>query len=94
MARIHLFEFEDQKWFPVFLRNYITDFLQFLSNKTGMYKPVVPLLVDILKTNNTTTIINLASGGGGGLIWLNGELKKNPKLKNHPNRLLPKYSGF
>lgn len=82
MARIHLFEFEDQKWFPVFLRNYITDFLQFLSNKTGMYKPVVPLLVNILKTNNAATIIDLASGGGGGLIWLNNELKKEiPNLK-------------
>ncbi|CAC9975841.1 hypothetical protein [Flavobacterium panici] len=82
MARIHLFEFEDQKWFPVFLRNYITDFLQFLSNKTGMYKPVVPLLVNILKTNNATTIIDLASGGGGGLIWLNDELKKEiPNLQ-------------
>ncbi len=34
MARIHLFEFENQAWFPSFLRNYGTDFLQFLSNKT------------------------------------------------------------
>ena len=44
MSRIHLFELEDQSWFPVFLRNYGTDFLQFLSNKTKMYKPVIPII--------------------------------------------------
>jgi hypothetical protein len=82
MARIHLFEFEDQKWFPVFLRNYITDFLQFLSNTTAMYKPVTPLIEELLKSNNTNTIVDLASGGGGGLIWLNQDLKKTiPDLK-------------
>lgn len=82
MGRIHLFEFEDQKWFPDFLRNYVTDFLQFLSNKTGMYKPLVPLIEEVLKSNKLDTIIDLASGGGGGLIWLNGELKKKvPNLK-------------
>ena len=40
MDRIHLFEFEDQSWFSKFLRNYDTDFLQLLSNKTKMYKPI------------------------------------------------------
>ncbi|KAA1243537.1 hypothetical protein [Aquimarina sp. RZ0] len=82
MARIHVFEFEDQKWFPVFLRNYGTDFLQFLSNKTILYKPVIPMLEKGLKKSNTTQIVDLGSGGGGGLIWLNSELKKRiPDLK-------------
>lgn len=82
MGRIHLFEFEDQKWFPSFLRNYITDFLQFLSNKTKMYEPIVPLIEQLLKSTHSNTIIDLASGGGGGLIWINSELKKNiPDLK-------------
>jgi hypothetical protein len=76
MARIHLFEFEDQKWFPVFLRNYLTDFLQFLSNKTGMYKPAIPLLIKLLHKSKTSHMIDLGSGGGGGLIWLNKELGK------------------
>ncbi|WP_026703992.1 hypothetical protein [Flavobacterium soli] len=82
MARIHLFEFEDQEWFPAFLRNYVTDFLQFLSNKTGMFKPAVPLLETLLKEGKTATIIDLASGGGGGLLGLSKELKKTvPGLK-------------
>lgn len=77
MARIHAFEFEDQKWFPPFLRNYSTDFLQFLSNKTKIYKPIIPILEETLKISNTNQIVDLGSGGGGGLIWLNQELKKN-----------------
>jgi len=82
MGRIHLFEFEDQKWFPTFLRNYGTDYLQFLSNKTKMYKPIISVLESGLKKSGTNQIIDLGSGGGGGLIWLNSELKKDiPNLK-------------
>ncbi len=77
MGRIHLFEFEDQKWFPTFLRNYGTDFLQFLSNKTKMYKPIIPIIKKGLQKSNTNRIVDLGSGGGGGLIWLNAELKKD-----------------
>jgi len=77
MKRIHLFEFEDQKWFPNILRNYMTDFLQFLSNKTKLYKPIIPLLEEVIEESGTNQIIDLGSGGGGGLIWLNEELKKN-----------------
>jgi hypothetical protein len=82
MARIHLFEFEDQSWLPNFIRNYMTDFLQFLSNKTPMYKGIVPIIEKGLRETNTNQIIDLGSGGGGGLIWLNNELRKDiPDLK-------------
>lgn len=82
MGRIHLFEFEDQKWFPSFLRNYGTDFLQFLSNQIKMYKPIIPILKKGLEKSKTDRIIDLGSGGGGGLIWLNTELQKDfPSLK-------------
>ncbi|GAA4277426.1 hypothetical protein [Aquimarina mytili] len=95
MKRIHVFEFEDQKWFPSFLRNYGTDFLQFLSNKTKMYKPVVPLIKDVLQKSNTNQIIDLGSGGGGGLIWLNTELKKDiPDLKIMLTDYYPNIQAF
>ncbi len=76
MGRVHLFEFGDQKWFPSFLRNYMTDFLQFLSNKTKLYRPVIPVILKGLEHSGTNSIIDLGSGGGGGLLWLNSELKK------------------
>jgi len=82
MGRIHLFEFEDQKWFPAILRNFVTDFLQFISSKSGIYKPVVPLIENVLLEAETDTIIDLGSGGGGAIIGINKELLiKMPQLK-------------
>lgn len=95
MSRIHLFEFEDQQWLPEFIRNYMTDFLQFLSNKTGMYKGIVPIIEKGLKECGTNQIIDLASGGGGGLIWLNTELKRsNPDFKILLTDYFPNISAF
>ncbi len=95
MRRIHLFEFEDQKWFPAFLRNYVTDFLQFLSNKAKVYKPVVDVIHTTLRENNTSTIIDLGSGGGGGLFWLSHELKKvQPDLQIILTDLYPNITAF
>ncbi|NHE59202.1 hypothetical protein [Cyclobacterium plantarum] len=95
MGRIHLFEFEDQNWFPSFLRSYLTDFLQFLSNKSGMYKPIIPILVGSLRKNHTDTIIDLGSGGGGGLLGLNRELKKMiPDLKIILTDYYPNLTAF
>lgn len=95
MGRIHLFEFEDLKWFPSFIRNYGTDFLQFLSNKTKMYKPIIPIIKKGLEKSRTNQIIDLGSGGSGGLIWLNSELKKDiPNLKVTLTDYYPNISAF
>ena len=95
MGRIHLFEFEDQSWFPDFLRNYGTDFLQFLSNKTKMYKAAVPIISKGLQKSKTNQIIDLGSGGGGGLLWLNSQLLlDNPQLKILLTDYFPNISAF
>ena len=95
MKRVHLFEFEDQNWFPDLLRNYGTDFLQFLSNKSKLFKPAIPILEKGLKLSKTNHIIDLGSGGGGGWIWLNEELRKDiPDLKIWLTDLYPNISAF
>ncbi|MCY2686008.1 hypothetical protein [Salinimicrobium sp. TH3] len=95
MGRLHLFEFEDQKWFPDFLRNYMTDFLQYLSNKAKIYKPIIPIIKQGLNKSGTNQIIDLGSGGGGGLIWLNSELKNDiPDLKIILTDLYPNIPAF
>lgn len=76
MARIHLFEFEDLLWFPGWLRNYMTDFLQFVANQFRMYNGIVPVLVRGMNAAKCNQIIDLASGGGGGWESLSEELKK------------------
>ena len=95
MSRIHLFEFEDQKWFPKFIRNYRTDFSQFISNKSKIYKPIISILEKGLKASGTNQIIDIGSGGGGGLIWINNELKKtNSKLKILLTDYFPNIDAF
>ena len=79
MARIHLFEFEDQSWFPSFLRNYMTDYLQFVANSFDMYKICVPILKKGVEAAEQNQVIDLCSGGGGG--W--------EKLGNHLLKELP-----
>ncbi len=95
MARIHLFEFEDLQWFPAFLRNYITDFLQFLSNKANMFKNIVPIIEKGLEKSGGNRIIDLASGGGGGLLRVNKALlKNNPDLKITLTDFYPNLGAF
>lgn len=82
MKRKQLFEFEDQHWFPGFLRNYLTDFLQFISNQFDIYRAVTPLLSEVIKNNGDQRIIDLASGGGGGLFKLSKRLREtHPDLE-------------
>jgi hypothetical protein len=95
MGRIHAFEWEDQSWFPEFLRNYMTDFLQFLTNKTNMFVPIIPEINALLEKTGTSSILDLGSGGGGGLLSLNQELiKKKPKVKIVLTDLYPNFKAF
>lgn len=95
MSRVHLFEFEDLTWFPSFLRDYMTDFLQFLTNKTKLFKSIIPILEKGIGKSEGNQIIDLGSGGGGGLLWLSTELQKsNPNLKIILTDLFPNISAF
>jgi len=95
MKRLHLFEFEDQQWFPSFLRDYMTDFLQFVSNKFGLYKGIMPLLTEALRKTESDQIIDLASGGGGGLLKIAEDLQKElPNLKIKLTDYYPNIDAF
>lgn len=92
MPRLHLFEFEDQTWFPKFIRNYMTDFLGFVSTKFDLFKPSIPILQKGLAKSGGMQVIDLASGGGGAWLKLLEHLKeKNPTIQvkltdYYPNR--------
>lgn len=65
MRRVQLFEFEDMPWFPVPIRNAVTDLLRFMLNLTDGYAPIAPHLIQALRDTNSHRIVDLCSGGGG-----------------------------
>ena len=65
LPRLHLFELEDQSWFPGSIRDLATDYLCFIQTIFGLHRPVVPLLAEALRRAGTNQIVDLCSGGGG-----------------------------
>lgn len=95
MARLHLVEFEDLKWFPKNIRNYMTDFLQFTANKLDFYKTITPVLKKGVDASGTKQIIDLASGGGGGWLKLSEHISKEmPDVKVRLTDFYPNITAF
>ena len=65
MARLHLFEFEDQPWCPALLRNAMTGYLRLAVALTRQIRPVIPALADFLGRTRESSILDLCSGSGG-----------------------------
>ena len=65
LPRLHLFEFEDQPWFPALLRRGMTDYLAEMIARTNPYAPVVAPLRDLIDRARPSTVVDLCSGGGG-----------------------------
>ncbi len=75
MRRLHLFEFEDQAWLPVVLRDYMTDFLQVVFSTLSSRVSLEALLLELLEAGRTDRIVDLASGGGGPIVAVLQRLK-------------------
>ena len=76
IPRVHLFELEDQPWFPSIIRDLATDYLQFVESKATLHRPVVPLLADALRSSGAMRVIDLCAGGGGPVIALRQDLAR------------------
>ena len=75
IPRLHLFELEDQSWFPNIVRDLATDYLEFMETKLTLHEAVVPLLARALRESGTTTVVDLCAGGGGPVVALSQELE-------------------
>ena len=66
MGRMHLFELEDQPWFPRLIRAYMQDHLRFMGDWSGpAYQGFVEKLKAALERVGQREILDLCSGGGG-----------------------------
>ena len=81
MKRIHLFEFEDFKWFPNFIRNGGTDFLGFILKMTKFYEPVVKTLEQVITKTGHSQILDLCSGNGGPVETVSQNVYKELHVK-------------
>jgi hypothetical protein len=70
MRRYHLFELEDQAWFPSLIRDLATDYLQFMQTRFRFDRALTPILRRALEEGHVTRIVDLCSGGSGPLLML------------------------
>lgn len=65
MPRLHLFELEDQPWFPATIRDLATDYLHFMQSASSMPRAMLPFLEEALNASGADRIVDLCSGGSG-----------------------------
>lgn len=76
MRRLHLFELEDQAWFPARIRDLATDYLHFMQNAGAMHRGMLPYIEDALRGGRTTHIVDLCSGGAGPVPAIVSDLRQ------------------
>lgn len=79
MPRLHLFELEDQRWFPATLRDAGTAYLRRVLETTGHAKLLLPKLREALEKSGEKSILDLCSGGGGAIPVVVSELAREGK---------------
>lgn len=67
MRRFHLFELEDQAWFPAIIRDAGSCYLEFAARISGHAANMAPLLQKALDRAGEDRIVDLCSGGSGPL---------------------------
>jgi hypothetical protein len=83
MQRVHLFEFEDLRWFPGIFRRSITDLLTYQIANLGIYDATVGKLQEVLDKTGHDTIVDLCSGSGGPLPALREKLSRELQREIH-----------
>lgn len=76
MARLHLFEIGDQPWIPSWLRDLLTDSLQFGITRFRFYDAAAPVLADLLRRSDTNRVVDLCSGATGPWLTLVDALRR------------------
>jgi hypothetical protein len=76
MRRFHLFEFEDQAWFPDFLRTAMTSYLATTYRITPFPRLWAERISKLASEGAVCEIVDLGSGAAGPIPLVLGELKK------------------
>lgn len=82
MKRIHVFEFEDQNWFPDWIRVRMTRMIVVVHRLLGTSDTLATLLADLMKKTNSQEIIDLCSGSGGPMLDVIEKLRDEHGIKD------------
>ncbi len=75
LPRIQFIELEDLAWFPRIVRDYGTDYLQFIQERFQLHRPMLPLVEKALRRSGVRRIVDLGSGGGGPITGIHAALQ-------------------
>jgi hypothetical protein len=67
VKRFHLFELEDQAWFPPTLRDLSTDYLHFMQGALKIEGAIMPIVERVVRRTGVREIVDLCSGASGPL---------------------------
>lgn len=81
IPRVQLLELEDQPWFPVLMRDYMTDLLNSHMSLLGLYDSIVPILHRALVATGDSELLDLCSGGGGPVRRIAAMLQQKHNLR-------------
>jgi len=82
MKRIHLFEAEDQAWFPDSWRRSLTRLIVVMHKVLGTKEDLVSLASQLLQTTNQQHIIDYCSGNGGPMPDVVSVLREETSFSN------------
>jgi hypothetical protein len=95
LPRLHLFEWEDQYFFPHAIRNALTKYLFMVWTVGRFYKSTLPVLQDVLRSTTRTQIYDLCSGSGGAWSHIVKEMHTlHPTLTVHLSDHYPNLEAF
>ena len=76
MRRIHFLEIGDQPWCPRGIRRGVTDYCRFVTEHSGYFNPVAPLLAEAIRKTGARRILDMGSGAGGPWMSLLKRLRR------------------
>jgi hypothetical protein len=76
MKRIHFIEIGDQPWCPAEIRRGVTDYCRFVTQVSGAFNPIAPVLIAALQSTGAQGIVDMGSGAAGPWLSLQPVLRK------------------
>ncbi len=93
MRRLHLFELEDQAWWPKFIRDGMTAYLSRIMAAFDMLAPLMPKLMEAAERSGAERIIDLCCGAGGpSALMASGLAERGSSLMVHGTDLYPNHA--